>query len=239
MQISSLSWWSNRSKTFSFIILTAFYLKFYILRFRRNVYTSTKMFFSLSFSFKVNALANFKYFRIYFKIGYFLRISANKCEYLSVARTGTWLFYTSIDVVSYPLIINLFPCPLGPINLKNLIFCGLEIKILSFFLRILQTLTPCITTRLQNTEGAIFWNLLLNFQFLPKIDSSRGILITTLQASNPLLQLVEQNGQISLFWVLYFWRKTFLNIWLTCLQSTFCPKTLKKARWSQFCSKRT
>ena len=40
-------------------------------------------------SFKVVALGNFKYFGIYFKIGYYLRISANKFEYLSVTRTGT------------------------------------------------------------------------------------------------------------------------------------------------------
>lgn len=46
-------------------------------------------FFSLIFVFKVVALGNFKYFGIYFKIGYYLRISANKFEYLSVTRIGT------------------------------------------------------------------------------------------------------------------------------------------------------
>ena len=39
--------------------------------------------------FKVVALGNFKYFGIYFKMGYYLRISANKFEYLSVTRIGT------------------------------------------------------------------------------------------------------------------------------------------------------
>ena len=87
---------------------------------------------------KVVALGNFKYFEIYFKMGYYLRISANKFEYLSVTRIGTWLFYANIVVALYLLIINLLPCPLGPVNLKNLIFCGPEIKILSLFLRILQ-----------------------------------------------------------------------------------------------------
>ena len=38
---------------------------------------------------KVVALGNFKYFGIYFKMGYYLRISANKFEYLSVTRIGT------------------------------------------------------------------------------------------------------------------------------------------------------
>ena len=39
--------------------------------------------------FKVVALGIFKYFGIYFKMGYYLRISANKFEYLSVTRIGT------------------------------------------------------------------------------------------------------------------------------------------------------
>ena len=38
---------------------------------------------------KVVALGNFKYFGIYFKMGHYLRISANKFEYLSVTRIGT------------------------------------------------------------------------------------------------------------------------------------------------------
>lgn len=130
-------------------------------------------------SVKVVALGNFKYFGIYFKMGYYLRISANKFEYLSVTRIGTWLFYPNIVVALYLLIINLLPCPLGPINLKNLIFCGREIKILSLFLRILQTLTLWIITSLQSAKEAIFKNLSWNFQFLPKIDGSRGIWITT------------------------------------------------------------
>ena len=37
-----------------------------------------------SWDIKVVALRNFKYFGIYFKMGYYLRISANKFEYLSV-----------------------------------------------------------------------------------------------------------------------------------------------------------
>ena len=51
------------------------------------------------------------YFGIYFKMGYYLRISANKFEYLSVTRIGTWLFYANIVVALYLLIINLLPCP--------------------------------------------------------------------------------------------------------------------------------
>ena len=109
----------------------------------------------------------------------YLRISANKFEYLSVTRIGTWLFYANIVVALYLLIINLLPCPLGPINLKNLIFCGRKIKILSLFLWILQTLTLWKITSLQNTKEVIFKKLSWNFQFLPKINGSRGILITT------------------------------------------------------------
>ena len=128
---------------------------------------------------KVVALGNFKDFGIYFKIGYYLRISANKFEYLSVTRISTWLFYANIVVALYLLIINLLPCPLGTINLKNLIFCGREIKILSFFLRILQTLTLWIITSLQSPKEAEFKLLSRNFQFSPEIDGSRGIWMTT------------------------------------------------------------
>ena len=123
-----------------------------------NTFNWSSMYYS---AFKVVALGNFKDFGIYFKMGYYLRISANKFEYLSVTRISTWLFYANIVVALYLLIINLLPCPLGPINLKNLIFCGREIKILSFFLRILQTLTLWIITSLQSTEEAEFklsWN---------------------------------------------------------------------------------
>ena len=42
-----------------------------------------------SWDIKAVALGNFKYFGIYFKMGYYLRISANKFEYLSVTRIGT------------------------------------------------------------------------------------------------------------------------------------------------------
>ena len=42
-----------------------------------------------SWDIKVVTLGNFKYFGIYFKMGYYPRISANKFEYLSVTRIGT------------------------------------------------------------------------------------------------------------------------------------------------------
>ena len=50
---------------------------------------------------KVVALGNFKYFGIYFKMGYYLRISANKFESLSVTRIGTCLFYANIFMDLY------------------------------------------------------------------------------------------------------------------------------------------
>ena len=65
---------------------------------------------------KVVALPNFEHFWSHYQVGYFLRIT---------------LSFATSHVVPNLLIIKLWHCPLGAINLKN-VFCERKMKVLSF-----------------------------------------------------------------------------------------------------------
>ena len=84
---------------------------------------------------KVVALPNFEHFLSHYQVGYFLRIT------LSLATS---------HVVPNLLIIKLWHCPLGAINLKN-VFCERKVEALSLF-KILQGLARWKITSFKNTE---------------------------------------------------------------------------------------